>query len=277
MSDNAGEKATIEYQGKQYEVTPEAMAIIKAAMDAGLDQDAAFAVYKAGIGGALKATHKPKEKQVDVAELAQPTVTRALKRNQRLKAAVGAHFRASENLDVLTAQAGFGDGFVLGRGVRDKYVTLTRSLNGEDSDGVVSCTLKVLADSDLGKAAVGTLDAHREASQHIMAIVNRVAKNNNVEEIPTIRIELNSPEDVIVTQKRRARSGGGGSTGPRASYDVTVGDTIEIVMKVGGDEVGRTSGATAEELTAGLKEMLGAQGKEFYPSQWSRKEWWPKS
>ena len=277
MSDS-GEVRTIKYGGKSFELTAEAAAFIDAVMASGLDEEQAFAAFQAAAGsGAMLKKHAPKEHVPDVAELAGPTVARALKRNKTLKVAVSAYFRAIESLDALTAEAGLGDGFEWG-GETNSFVRITRDV---DADGIKSVDVRLAKDSDIAGVARGILEAHRQASSNVMNIVTRVAQREGIDPVPTVRVELVDAETVKLSQKRAKRrsGGGGGSTGPRASYDTSVADdgTVTIEMSLGDDKFGPVSGKTAEELTAAIKGMMSEAGKEYYPSQWSRKSWWPKS
>ncbi|NIQ88639.1 MAG: hypothetical protein GWN93_05990 [Deltaproteobacteria bacterium] len=276
MSDNGGEKATIKYGGKTYALTAEGKAFIDAVMASGLDQDAAFAAYQAAAGsGAIKVTHKPKEVVPDLAELAGPTVAKAMKRNKTLQTAVQGYFDSCDALDALTAEAGLGDGFLWG-GETQSFVRLTRDVG---TDGIKSVDVRLDKESDIAGVARSILDAHRSASQNVMAIVGRVAKKEEIDPMPTIRVELVDRETVTISQKKAKRRSGGGGGGDRASYKTEVADDgkVTITMTMGEKEFGPVSGSTRKELTEAIKGLMKETGKEFYLSQWSRKEWWPES
>lgn len=273
MTEGKAGPTTTKFGGKVYKLNAKASAFYAMLQDKGMDGDTCWAMLHTAIDSGIMPKSAVKEQLPDYSELCEPVLARAMRSNSTLIDAVNAHFDTRERLDMFTASAGLGNGFEFG----GSYAGHTRvARDAGDMDGVKAIIVHLDNDGTAAKVAQGTVDTLREAEAGVFAIARKVAlKAGHDKDTPLkMNVSLVDRKTVAVKFGSSPRRSGGGGSGKRSKYDVTIKDG-NVTIKLG--DALLADGATRKELLEQLKENLPKNGINFYASQWTRKEWMPES
>ena len=267
------EPITLKYGGKVYKLNPKASAFFAMLRDEkGFDLDTWWAMLHPAIESGIMAKSAVKEQLPDYTDLCEPVLARAMRSNTTLVKAVAGYFDARDSLDACTDAAGYGKGYEFG----GSYANHVRV--GKDGDGDVKASILHLnTDTPAALAAQATVDALREAESHVFKIARAVAIKAGHDKDTSLKMNVSLVDRKTVAVKfggASRKSGGGGGSGKRSKYNVTIKDG-NVTIKLG--DALLADGATRKELLEQLKENLPRNGVNFYASQWTRKEWMPES